>query len=105
MAIANKLESFGDEYKNIRTKAITKAQDFKKKEDADAKRKADKEAADKAIKQIVSTYDTEWKAAANNDNKANAIIRKANKALKDADYKGTIEVNAEGTGLVYIKDK
>ena len=105
MAIANKLESFGDEYKNIRTKAITKAHDLKKKEDADAKRKADKEAADKAIKQVVSTYDTEWKAAANNDNKAKAIIRKANKALKEAGYKGTIEVNAEGTGLVYIKDK
>lgn len=101
MAIANKLESFGDEYKNIRTKAITKAQDLKKKEDADAKRKAD--AA--AINQIISNYTTEWKAATNNDNKAKSIIRKANKALKEAGYKGTIDVNAEGTGLVYIKGK
>lgn len=105
MAIANKLESFGDEYKNIRTKAITKAQELKKKEDADAKRKADKVAATEAINQIISNYTTEWKAATNNDNKAKSIIRKANKALKEAGYKGTIDVNAEGTGLVYIKGK
>ncbi len=101
MAIADKLESIGDEYKNIRTKAIDKANDLKKKEDDEAKRKAGRA----AINQIISNYTTEWKAAANNVNKAKSIIRKANKALKEGGYKGTIEVNAEGTGLVYIKGK
>lgn len=99
-------EEYSDTIFNSARDAVTKGiKDYNDKADADAKRKADKAAATEAINKIISNYTTEWKAATNNDNKAKSIIRKANKALKEAGYKGTIDVNAEGTGLVYIKGK
>lgn len=99
-------KEYTDTIFNAARDAVTKGiKTYNDKAKANAKAAADKAAATEAINQIISNYTTEWKAASNNDNKAKSIIRKANKALKEGGYKGSIEVNAEGTGLVYIKGK
>ena len=100
-ALADKLATKGDEYKNIRSKAISKAQEFQKKEGDERKRQENA----KAIADIVKEYTQKWLNAKNNTNKANAIIRQAKKALLAKGLSGDITANADGTGLMHVKGK
>lgn len=99
--LADKLATKGDEYKNIRSKAISKAQELQKKEGDERKRQENA----KAIADIVKEYTQKWLSAKNNTNKANAIIRQAKKALLAKGLSGDITANADGTGLMHVKGK